>query len=207
MLVVQTEGAPRPGGRLRRRPRRVRPEPTAEVPLTRATVVDGDPLGGEREAASWLEAVAGDVERRVAEVKAAVRMINRALSAHRAAARDPMIQDVGATQALAIRIGYGTGNEIAEGRWSEARQLAPPPRSRREEIDPQERVAAVLGGREDVHPAELLLLRARLDIEQGRRAEAIHQLAAARAALSEQPSDDQSLHRRIDEAQDRLDLG
>ena len=205
MLVVQTQGAPRPGGRLRRRPKRVQPGPAEEVPLTRATVVDSVPLRSEREAASWLEAVAGDTERRVAEVKAAVRILNRALGAHRAAARDPLISEVGASQALAIRVGYGSGDEISEGRWSEARQLAPPPRSRREEIDPQERVAAVLGGRERVHPAELLLLRARLDIEQGRRAEAIHQLAAARAALDDQPSDDQSLRRRIDEARDRLE--
>ena len=50
-------------------------------------------------------------------------------------------------------------------------------------------VAAVLAGRDEVHPAETLMLRARLDALQGRRAEAVYGLRAARAALEEHPSD------------------
>jgi hypothetical protein len=188
VLIVETLGAPNPGGRLRRRARRVEPGEAEPVPLTRATVARSAPFRGEREAGSWLESVAGDAERRVAEVKAAVRLLNRALSAQRAAASDPLIQDVGASQALAIRIGYGTGDQLVDGGWSDARQLPPPPRSRREEIDPQERVAAILGGREEVHPAETLLLRARLDIEQGRPQAAAHELVGAKHALREVPS-------------------
>jgi hypothetical protein len=38
-----------------------------------------------------------------------------------------------------------------------------------------------------VHPAETLLLRARLDEQQGRPAEARYGLRAAQAALEEQP--------------------
>jgi hypothetical protein len=188
VLIVQTLGAPRPGSRLRRRPARVDPEPPAEVPLTRATVAHSIPFRGEHEAGSWLQAVAGDAERRVAEVKAGVRLLNRALSAQRAAARDPLIQDVGASQALAIRIGYGSGDQVADGGWTDARQLPPPPRSRREDIDPQQRVAAILGGREEVHPAETLLLRVRLDLEQGRLQEAASGVVAARRALDEVPA-------------------
>jgi hypothetical protein len=45
----------------------------------------------------------------------------------------------------------------------------------------------VLAGRDEVHPAETLMLRARLDAQQGRRAEALYGLRAARAALQEQP--------------------
>jgi hypothetical protein len=187
VLIVQTLAAPRPGPRLRRRPARVEPEPPGEVPLTRATVAHSIPFRGEREAASWLDSIAGDSERRVAEVKAGVRLLNRGLSAQRAAARDPLVQDVGASQALAIRIGYGTGDQVADGGWADARQLPPPPRSRREDIDPQQRMAAILGGREEVHPAETLLLRARLDIEQGRMEEAAHGVVAARHALRELP--------------------
>ncbi len=86
----------------------------------------------------------------------------------RAEARDPLIQDVGATRALKVRIGYGEGEALAEGRFSEARDVPPPRRGRLDDIDPLSRVAAVLAGRDEVHPAETLLERARLDPSQGR---------------------------------------
>lgn len=121
------------------------------------------------------------------EVREATRIVNRALSALRAAARDPLVQDIGATRALAVRLGHGTGDELADGRWTEARELGQPRRGRLDDVDPQSRVAAVLAGRDEVHPAETLMLRARLDAQQGRRAEARYGLRAARAALQEQP--------------------
>ncbi|MGA9635120.1 MAG: hypothetical protein WBQ41_07750, partial [Solirubrobacterales bacterium] len=80
-----------------------------------------------------------------------------------------------------------TGDELADGRWTEARELGRPRRGRLEDVDPQSRVAAVLAGRDEVHPAETLILRARLDIQQGRRVEALYGLRAARAALQERP--------------------
>jgi hypothetical protein len=49
-------------------------------------------------------------------------------------------------------------------------------------------VAAVLAGRDEVHPAETLMLRARLDAEQGREGEAVYGLRAARAAIDELPA-------------------
>ena len=48
-------------------------------------------------------------------------------------------------------------------------------------------MAAVLAGRDEVHPAETLMLRARLDAQHGRDAEARHGLRAAREALEEEP--------------------
>ena len=39
------------------------------------------------------------------EVRIATRIVNRALSALRAGARDPLVQDIGATRALAVRLG------------------------------------------------------------------------------------------------------
>jgi hypothetical protein len=45
----------------------------------------------------------------------------------------------------------------------------------------------VLAGRDEVHPAETLMLRARLDLQQGRMVEARYELRAARAALQDQP--------------------
>jgi hypothetical protein len=49
-------------------------------------------------------------------------------------------------------------------------------------------VASVLAGQDDVHPAETLLLRARLDAELGREAEALYGLRAAAAALDDRPA-------------------
>ena len=102
----------------------------------------------------------------------ATRLVNRGLGALRAEARDPLVQDLGATRALAVRIGFGDGEELAEGRWQQAREIPPPRRGRLDDIDPQSRVASVLAGRDEVHPAETMLERARLDIEQGREHEA-----------------------------------
>lgn len=157
------------------------------MPVTRVTVAGGLELGGERQAEQWLGSVVDDPERRSAEVRSATRLINRALGALRAGARDPLVQEIGATRALAVRIGYGKGEELAEGRWTEARELPPPRRGRLDDVDSQGRVAAVLAGRDRVHPAETMLLRARLDQQQGRDAEARLGLQAARAALDRDP--------------------
>jgi hypothetical protein len=185
VLVVQLPGAPRAGKR-RRRGRVGSTSETESVPITRVTVVSAQRLE-PKQAERWLAEVSGDPEARTRQVRSATRLLNHALHALRAAARDPLIQDVGASRALALRIGFGTGEQVADGRWTEARQLPPPPRSRREEIDPQQRIAAVLGGRDSVEPAETLFLRAQLDLEQERPLEAAYGLDAAEAALADAP--------------------
>jgi hypothetical protein len=59
-----------------------------------------------------------------------------------------------------------------------------------------------------VHPAETLLERARLDIQQRRPAEARLCLRAARAAVDEdRPDRAERLLARIAEAEDRLNAG
>jgi hypothetical protein len=149
--------------------------------------VTGVALDGASEGSDWLRETIRDRKRATEQLRAATRIVNRALSALRAEAKDPLVQDIGATRALAIRVGHGTGDELAEGRWTEASQLPPPPRGRLEDVDPQSRVAAVLAGRDDVHPAETLMQRARLDVQHGRESEARYGLRAARAALEEEP--------------------
>jgi len=149
--------------------------------------VTGDRLADPEEGAAWLKEMMGSGGGGADEVRAATRIVNRALSALRAAARDPLVQDIGATKALAVRLGHGTGDELADGRWTEAKELERPRRGRLDDVDPQSRVAAVLAGRDEVHPAETLMLRARLDAQQGRDAEALYGLRAARTALQEQP--------------------
>lgn len=205
VLIVQLFGAPKPPGRLAPRTRPVEPEDEDTVPVTRLTVAFPERFTGERDAKRWLEGVAGDAQERAAAVRSATLLVNRALSALRAGAQDPLVQEVGATRALAIRIGFGDGDAIAVGRWSEAREIAPPRRGRLDDVDPQERVAAVLSGRERVHPAETLLERARLDAQQGRLQEAGFGLDAARMALKAEPGEDAArIEERIAEAESRL---
>ena len=60
----------------------------------------------------------------------------------------------------------------------------------------------MLSGRERVHPAETLLERARLDLQQGRVEEARFGLRAAREALAELPDEQPAkLGERIAEAE------
>ncbi len=205
VLIVQAFGAPKPTSRLARRSRPVDPDEDEVIPMTRATIAFPERFSKEGEAQAWIEETAGSVEARNAAVRSATRLLNKALNALRAGARDPLVQDVGATRALAIRIGFGDGDELADGRWREARELARPRPGRLEDVDPQERVAAVLAGRERVHPAETMLERARLDIQQGRLDEAGFGLEAARRALEAIPDEGGTkIAKRIDEAQARL---
>jgi hypothetical protein len=186
---VQTIGAPRPARR-RRRAREAAEGLPEELPVTRVTAVKADPFAGDSEAAAWLEGLAGDHEGLVAAADEGLRLLNQALSAARAASGDPYVHELGSKRALAIRIGYGSGEQVAEGEWLEARELDPgaPARSgrraRREaELAPQERIAAVLTGREDLDACETMLARARLDLDTGRNREAALQLRVGVEAL------------------------
>jgi hypothetical protein len=74
------------------------------------------------------------------------------------------------------------------GRFRDARQIDVAPREsrrqrREEELRPQERVAAMLGGRESGDACETLLLRARADLDAGRDREAALQLRVGLEAL------------------------
>jgi hypothetical protein len=90
---------------------------------------------------------------------------------------------------VAVRIGYGSGEETAGGQFSAAREVdvwasgASRRRRRQEDLRPQERVAAVLGGKERLDACETLLLRARADLDAGRQREAALQLRVGLEAL------------------------
>jgi hypothetical protein len=186
VVIVATIGAPP-----RRRWRRARPQPVEReaapepLPLTRVTVVTPEDLGGSAEATGWLERMTREYEAAAAFVDGALRLVNRALHAHATAAQDPYAHEVSPAHAVALRVGYGEGEQVAEGLWSEARELVrrEPRRRRAASLQPQERVAAVLGGRQRVRASETLLLRARLDLDQGRGLEAALQLRAGLSAL------------------------
>ena len=192
VVVVQTLGAV--AGRLPRRQRRahrVDHGPPPEVPLTRLTMIPAEPDEVEA-AARELERVTGDPEAAELAIGAALRTANHVLRAHRIATQDPYGHEIGREAALVARVGYGTGEGLAEGRWEQAFEVPPPAQRRRraQALRPQERLAAVLAGREPIDPCEPLLLRARADLEAGRPREAAFQLRVGlEALLAELPGD------------------
>jgi hypothetical protein len=157
------------------------PEP---VTVTRVTVVRGVPLEHEEVASDWL-AGCGEADIAAAEVTEALRLLNRAMHAHRVSSADPYAVDVSRARARRVRLGYGAGEELVEGRWRAAYTVPPQVAraGRRRMLAPEEQTARILGGRREVHPSEDLLLRARLDLEQERPRAAALQAQAAHAAL------------------------
>src|SRR4029077_2013100 len=184
-------GAGRTGAR--GKPAPATPEPTP-VATARATIVDPISLSAERQAQAWLAEL--DAER---EIRATVAVLNRVLHFHRIASADPYIHEVSPGQALVIRAGWGEGEQVADGLWMHARELRWRGSAgvRRKRIGdraaalrPQERLAELLGARGATLVCEDLVLRARLDLDQGRRAHAAIELEAAyAAALVELPAE------------------
>jgi hypothetical protein len=191
VLVVETVAAAPLPGRRRRRPREAEAgAPPPELPLSRVTAVRAArPFEGAEEAESWLREATEDEDIVDVLVEEGVGLLNRALHAQAAASSDPMLQEVAPERAVAVRIGFGGGEEVAAGRYSSAREVdvwaagASRRQRRAEELRPQERVAAVLGGREPIDPCETLLLRARADLDAGRAREAALQLRVGLEAL------------------------
>jgi hypothetical protein len=141
----------------------------------------GDPLTSVEQAASWLSGAGED------ELAAGVAVLNRALHSFRLASADPHVHGIGRRDALVARLGYGAGEEVADGLWTDARELIDAGRHRRRRIPAaQARLAALLTGRDVPLACEELVLRARLDLDEGRMREAALQvLAALDAALAE----------------------
>jgi hypothetical protein len=194
VLVVSTANAT-PGARTGRRRWRWRrggsrrawrgrevpesPHPTAR-PNSRATVIDPVSLSAERQAQAWLEAINPEDE-----ILAAFAVLNRALFAHRIAGADPAVHAISPADALTIRAGWGLGEQVADGHWRHARELhwaTPRPRRRVAALRPQERFAALLGGRVRPLMCEELALRDRDDLEHGRPGHAALELEQAYAA-------------------------
>lgn len=185
--------APRPGqrhgqrsaGRVRRTPRADPPETDpATVPIARATVIDPATLPDEKAADAWLGGL--DPEQAIDE---AFAWLNRFLQAHRIAAADAYAKALHPMDALALRAGYGEGEQVAEGRWLRAVPLVSPRLRRRarrharmREARAEGHFAALLGGRVKPLLCEELTLRARLDLDLGRLPHAAIDLERAYAA-------------------------
>jgi hypothetical protein len=185
VLVISGLEAPRKLPRRARRPRGAAPmPPPTPVAVTRATVIDANGLEGLDAAEHWFAGALGP--RRAALLASSLGVLARAVAAQRIAAADPWAADPDPARALVTRVGYGTGEAVAEGEWEQARELEQVASSRRRMLSPQERAAALLGGRDAALACEELALRARADLEHGRGREAALQLdVALRAARAE----------------------
>jgi hypothetical protein len=206
VIVLATLGAAE-RRRFARRRRTAEPEPQpAPVTTARATVIDVEAAFERPEAAAaWLRGGGLD------DLDAALAVLNRVLHAFRLVTADPAVGPVARHVALVARLGYGAGEQVADGLWEDAIELVdrPPRASRAKVLAPQARLAAVLAGRERALVCEELILRARLDIDHRRHREAALQvliaLDGALAELGADPRADQlatrlaELHARRDE--------
>jgi hypothetical protein len=191
IVVLRTLGAPqrRLMDRRRRRPRTAKHGDPAPVPTARAGVVAAEPIGSEDEASAWLGRLRADRELLEREVADAVATLNRFMRAHRAAASDPYARDLRPEAAMVVRVGHGTGEQVAAGRFTKALEV-PTGASRRkrriERLTPQERLAAIVGGRQPVLASDDLVLRARVDLDAGRPREAALQSRIALESVLEE---------------------
>ena len=171
----------------------------------RATVIDvGEPFADDADAARWLDGVGED------QLGEDLAVLNWALFTFRLTTADPYHGPVSRENLLVARVGYGGGEQVADGLWTQARELiAPARRQRRSQVlHPQSRLARLLGRREQPLVCEELALRARLDIDHGRAREAALQvLVALDAAIAELAADPHAdaLQSRIDELRDQRD--
>jgi len=168
----------------RRRPKAVDAPEEQRVEVTRATVIEVTPFFERDAAEAWLEAAAG--ERADETLARALTVLNRAVAGYRVAAADPLLADADPDRALVTRVGYGAGEQVADGEWEAARELPRPREKRSRALVPQQRLAALLSGRDVALACEELTLRARGDLEAGRQREAAMQLhVALEAAVAE----------------------
>ena len=205
IVVIGGYEAPRRSLLPRRRRSRgaAAPEPET-VEVTRATVIDATPVYDRDAAAAWLDDAAGAGAADV--VAKALAVLNRAVAGHRVAAADPLVGDADPARALVTRVGYGVGEQVAEGEWEAARVLPPPPAGRGRALVPQQRLAALLSGRDVALACEELALRARGDLTAGREREAAMQThLAIEAAVAELESwrEHGDMHQRLTDLGER----
>jgi hypothetical protein len=172
-----------------RRPRHVAEGSPEAVPTARATVIAAEAFASPLEAEAWLAALKREREALRDEAALAAAELNRMLRAHRAAAADPYAVEVSPAHALVVRVGYGSGDLVAEGRYDDALEL---PRThadalargrRGAALGPGERLAAILSGRDELLACEELVLRARADLAAHRPREAALQTRIALEAV------------------------
>lgn len=195
VLVVSVVGtsASAPRGLLRKaRPVGPESEP-ASVPLSVISFVKAtEPLDTREAAAGRLDRLRYSPPEQQRWVQQGLSVLNLAIRAYRIGAPDPYAVEVTRRDARSVRIGYGTTEEVQDGRHTDAVVLpapVPPRRRRVERLRPAEAVAAVLAGHHELLEAEDLLVRALIDLDHDRTRAAAHQAAAALRLLSGELAD------------------
>jgi hypothetical protein len=127
VLVLSTLGAaPLGAGRRRRRARQLEAEAEpAALALTRAMTIRAfAPFEEEEEAARWLDQAAEAEDTVDVLVGEGLGLLNRALHAQAVATANPSSRsELAAEQAERVLLGYGSGEEVAAGRFRAARQV------------------------------------------------------------------------------------
>jgi hypothetical protein len=166
------------------------------------TYVNGtEPISVRREAQRRLETVRFSEAEQRPWVDKGLVILNTAIRAHRAGTRDPYALEVTRRDARRVRIGYGSTEDVQSGTWLEAIELAEPAvrkPNRTERLRPAEAVAAVLTGQARVLEAEDLLLRALIDLDNGRSRAAAFQVGAAMRLLPDELGPDAPELRALD---------
>jgi hypothetical protein len=197
VIALKTLGAPERRMFRGKRPRKLTDADPEPVPTARVTMIAAEPFASTLEAEAWLAALRHDRDALIEEARLGTAELNRMLRAHRAAAADPWSAvEVSPSHALVVRVGYGVGDLVAEGRFDDDLEL---PRTevdalsrgrRGDTIGPGERLAAILSGRDELLACEELVLRARADLDAHRPREAALQARIAlEAVLAELPAD------------------
>ncbi|MGC1851474.1 MAG: hypothetical protein WA687_03430, partial [Solirubrobacterales bacterium] len=124
VLAIVTIGAPPPPRRRRRRPKDTGTGDPVALPLTRVTAIRAhEPFESEAEAGEWLAGALASEDSIDATVAAGLGLLNRALHAHAVASANPLGAELAPEQAATVRIGHGSGKEVAAGRFTEARTV------------------------------------------------------------------------------------
>ena len=161
------------------------------MPVARATAIRAfEPFDGPEEAAAWLAGATAAEESIDAVLATGIALLNNALHAQAVAVADPLPAGVAAERAIAVRLGYGSGEETAEGAYSEAREVDVWARrglacggGARRRCARRNGSRRCCAGASAADACETLLLRARADLDAGRRREAALQLRVGVEAL------------------------
>ena len=154
------------------------------MPVTELTVIETEAIEGDRRGVARFAARRRRAPRRADRAGAAARGARPGGPARRdGGRRRSRIPNLDA--AIAVRVGYGDGDSLVDGRYEAALEV---PReagrkSRASALRPQERMAALLGGRERALVCEELILRARADLDAGRVREATMQIRVGLEAM------------------------
>lgn len=183
VLQFRVDGAAPPKPILIRRARRVydNENPRSMSVLLATLLLASERFESKQAADAFFASIRRDEAQQAALIERAVAAINVAIRAHRAAARDPYATEISRAEARAIRIGYGTSEQLTDGRWSEG--FEPPlPRadklSREARLRPAEVMSLALRGKLTILQAEDLALRTMSDLTAGRSRSAAVQLRA-----------------------------